>query len=307
MSDASLTLTDLSKTFGAKKPFLSRVKPLGLRAVNGVNLTIRKGEIMGLVGESGCGKSTLARMVAGLIPPSEGSITFGPDVKRRQMVFQDPYSSLNPRWRVGDIVAEPILTHNLRPKDQVKSRVAELLRQVGLAPEHADRYPQDFSGGQRQRICIARALAAEPEFLILDEPTSALDVSVQAQILVLLKDLQRDLGLTCLFITHNLPVLRYMADRIGVMYLGELVELGPADAIFEAPRHPYTAKLIAAVPDLDTSDRSLHPIAGEMPSANARPQGCIFRNRCEKAMEICISTAPKINDVTGHPVACHAA
>lgn len=307
MSEVALEIDGVVKRFGKPASLLQkwrRQEPRQLTAVRGVSFTLRKGEVLGLVGESGCGKSTLARMVAGLMPPSAGRIAFSADMRTRQMIFQDPHSSLNPRWTVGDIIAEPIRVNKLRPNNAVAARVAELLVQVGLPPEGASRYPQDFSGGQRQRISIARALAAEPDFLILDEPTSALDVSVQAQILVLLKKLQADLGLTSLFITHNLPVLRFMADRIGVMYMGELLEIGPAEDIFERPAHPYTAKLIAAVPDLDPIDRRLFPIIGELPDPSQPRQGCAFRGRCGKAQDICASTTPKLTPAGPGLCAC---
>ena len=254
-----------------------RREPAAMRAVDAVSFSIRPGEIFGLVGESGCGKSTLARVVAGLDAGDDRpKFCDGGRARPRAAPADDlpgPFSSLNGRWRVGRIVAEPIRVHHLRKGRAVAQRVVELLEQVGLSASDALKYPHEFSGGQRQRISIARALAGEPDFLILDEPTSALDVSVQAQILNLLKDLQRQLGLTCLFITHNLGVVRMMADRVGVMYLGQIVELGEAASVFAAPRHPYTRLLLDAAPDLDTTDRSLHPIEGELPSPANPPLG----------------------------------
>lgn len=307
-ADDVLALTGVSKTYGGQASLVEKLagqKPRGLRAVRDVSLSIRHGEVLGLVGESGCGKSTLARMVAGLLPASTGEIVFRGGKPRLQMVFQDPFSSLNGRWRVRDIIAEPIRTHRLRKQAEIPQRVAELLEQVGLSPTDGMKFPQAFSGGQRQRISIARALAGEPDFLILDEPTSALDVSVQAQILNLLRDLQSRLGLTSLFITHNLSVVRLMADRIGVMYLGELVELAPSDAIFTQPRHPYTRLLIDAAPDLDAKDRSLHPIPGELPDPSRPPSGCPFRTRCPHAADICAEAPPPLRRDGAHEVRCH--
>ncbi|MAU95221.1 MAG: ABC transporter ATP-binding protein [Fulvimarina sp.] len=302
-----LILNEVSKAYDGRVSMLDRLfgrKAKSLQAVREVSFSIRKGEVMGLVGESGCGKSTIARIAAGLMAPTGGEIGH-PGRLRQQMIFQDPFSSLNPRWRVHDIVAEPIRTHGLRPKQEVSARVAELLTQVGLSEADGAKFPQAFSGGQRQRISIARALAGEPDFLILDEPTSALDVSVQAQILDLLRDLQARLNLTSLFITHNLPVVRLMADRIGVVYLGELVELAPTSAIFEHPRHPYTRLLIDAAPDLDAEDRSLHPIPGELPDPSDPPSGCVFRTRCLFATDRCASERPKLRKIGPGEVRCH--
>lgn len=295
-----LILNHVSKVYRRNQSLLERLKKNetgGTKAVSDVNLTVRHGETMGLVGESGCGKSTLARLVSGLMAPTSGEINFQPNAAgnkpRLQMIFQDPYSSLNGRWTIEDIIAEPIRVHKLRRgRAAIRARVDELLVQVGLSAADAEKYPQEFSGGQRQRICIARALAGEPEFLILDEPTSALDVSVQAQILNLLRDLQKNLHLTSLFITHNLSVVRIMADRIGVMYLGELVEEATSEELFRKPRHPYTRLLIDAAPDMDTSDRSLHPIAGELPNPAFPPSGCRFHTRCPFAQDICRNTSP---------------
>ncbi|MFB9949634.1 ABC transporter ATP-binding protein [Rhizobium puerariae] len=295
-----LILNHVSKIYRRSQGFLERLKKAdasGTKAVSDVSLTVRHGETMGLVGESGCGKSTLARLVSGLMEPTAGEIAFRRDAAGRtprlQMIFQDPYSSLNGRWTIEDIVAEPIRVHRLRQgRAAIRARVDELLTQVGLSPADAEKYPQEFSGGQRQRICIARALAGEPEFLILDEPTSALDVSVQAQILNLLRDLQKNLSLTSLFITHNLSVVRIMADRIGVMYLGELVEEAPSEELFRRPHHPYTRLLIDAAPDMDIGDRSLHPIAGELPNPAFPPRGCRFHTRCPFAGDVCRTTAP---------------
>lgn len=295
-----LILNHVSKVYRRNQSLVERLKKSesgGTKAVSDVSLTVRHGETMGLVGESGCGKSTLARLVSGLMAPTSGEISFPPNASgnkpRLQMIFQDPYSSLNGRWTIEDIIAEPIRVHKLRQgRAAIRARVDQLLVQVGLSAADAEKYPQEFSGGQRQRICIARALAGEPEFLILDEPTSALDVSVQAQILNLLRDLQKNLHLTSLFITHNLSVVRIMADRIGVMYLGELVEEATSEELFRKPRHPYTRLLIDAAPDMDTSDRSLHPIAGELPNPAFPPAGCRFHTRCPFTQDICRNTVP---------------
>jgi peptide/nickel transport system ATP-binding protein len=259
-----------------------------------VSFSVEPGETLALVGESGSGKSTVARLIVGLYTPTEGAVAFSG--RRMQMIFQDPYASLNPRWRVRDIVAEPIRALH------TKSRVDELLVQVGLSPDDGEKYPHEFSGGQRQRISIARALAGEPDFLVCDEPTSALDVSVQAQILNLMSDLQSRLRLTYLFISHNLAVVSQVADRVGVMYFGRIVELAPAAQIFTRPRHPYTRMLLDAVPDLAMTGKPRTPVAGEVPNPLAPPTGCAFHPRCPHANERCRAEVPAvINDV-----ACHA-
>jgi peptide/nickel transport system ATP-binding protein len=292
-----LSLDSVSRDFDVSRPWLNRVlehEPRRLlRAVDRVSFDLDKGETLALVGESGCGKSTVARLIAGLYAPTEGSIEFRG--ARLQMIFQDPYASLNPRWRVRDIIAEPMKALKTRKP------VGELLVQVGLSPDDADKYPHEFSGGQRQRISIARALAGEPELLICDEPTSALDVSVQAQILNLMAELQQRLGLTYLFISHNLAVVSLVADRVGVMYSGRIVELAPAAQIFSRPRHPYTRMLLDAVPDLDMSGRPRTPVAGEVPNPLAPPPGCAFHPRCPHANERCKVEAPPYAD----GIACH--
>jgi peptide/nickel transport system ATP-binding protein len=305
----------LARYFDVSKPLLNRLLEKlprqTLRAVDGVDFTIDKGETLSFVGESGCGKSTLARLVVGLYPPSRGTMEFdGTDMaKRFQMIFQDPYASLNPRWRVGKIIAEPIVVHGLmRDRTEIRKRVDELLRQVGLAPADQEKFPHEFSGGQRQRISIARALSSNPEFLVCDEPTSALDVSVQAQILNLMKDLQRELGLTYLFISHNLAVVYYISDRVGVMYLGKLVEIADVKTLFSRPVHPYTRMLLDAIPDLDMSGRPRTPVAGEVPNPINPPSGCTFHPRCPHANDRCRVEAPVAKRVmTGAVVACHAA
>jgi peptide/nickel transport system ATP-binding protein len=319
----------LAKRFDVSPPWLERVleqRPrMLLRAVDGVDLAIERGETFALVGESGCGKSTIARLIVGLYAPSAGSIAFDGTIiagdgasndpaavramrRRMQMIFQDPYASLNPRWRVADIVAEPIRAH--RPdttRDDAARQVAALLEQVGLAPVDAQKFPHQFSGGQRQRISIARALAARPEFLICDEPTSALDVSVQAQVLNLMRDLQRELSLTYLFISHNLAVVHHLADRVAVMYLGRIVEVAPTRPLFRAPQHPYTRMLLDAVPDISATGQRRTSVAGEVPNPLDPPAGCAFHPRCPLAMERCRREVPALRlREGGREAACHA-
>ncbi|MFC7462528.1 ABC transporter ATP-binding protein [Hydrogenophaga defluvii] len=282
-----------------------------VRALAGVSLSVPRGSTFSLVGESGCGKTTLARIVAGLDRASSGSVAFTADATARaprvQMVFQDPYASLNPRWRIGRTIAEPLLFQRLRPADQVPARVAELLQRVGLSAADAEKYPHEFSGGQRQRISIARALAGEPDFLVCDEPTSALDVSVQAQILNLLKRLEAEDGLTSLFISHNLAVVRFVSTTVGVMYLGRLVEVAPTETLFDAPRHPYTQLLLAAIPRVGQGRREAAVPAGDLPSPLAPPPGCTFHPRCALAAEVCRREVPELRVLPdGAAVACHA-
>jgi peptide/nickel transport system ATP-binding protein len=271
-----------------------------------------------LVGESGCGKSTVARLAVGLYRPSAGQVMFdGRDLaearaasdqrRRMQMIFQDPYASLNPRWRVRDIIAEPLRAFRLLPSRAAEeARVAELLTQVGLSPLDGHKFPHEFSGGQRQRISIARALSSNPEFLVCDEPTSALDVSVQAQILNLMKELQSRMGLTYLFISHNLAVVRQVSDQIGVMYLGRIAELAPAESLFRRPRHPYTRALMEAIPDLDMTGRARIPVGGEVPSPITPPTGCAFHPRCPLAGPRCKAERPELKPAGDAMVACHA-
>jgi peptide/nickel transport system ATP-binding protein len=293
-----LRLDSVSRDFDVSRPWLNRMierEPRRtLRAVDRISFEISKGETLALVGESGCGKSTVARLIAGLYAPTEGRIEF--HGRRLQMIFQDPYASLNPRWRVRSIIAEPLQFLN------DKKAVESFLVQVGLSPDDAERYPHEFSGGQRQRISIARALAGEPDLLICDEPTSALDVSVQAQILNLMADLQSRLGLTYLFISHNLAVVSLVADRVGVMYLGRIVEMAGAAALFSRPRHPYTRMLLEAVPDLGMTGKPRTPVAGEVPNPLAPPAGCAFHPRCPHANARCRGEIPRFGD----GVACHA-
>ncbi|MCX7960816.1 MAG: ATP-binding cassette domain-containing protein [Burkholderiales bacterium] len=325
MASALLRLEEVGRDFDVSRPWLNRVLEglprQILRAVDGVSFEVRRGETLALVGESGCGKSTVARLIVGLYEPSRGRIEFDGVVltdprrraevrrvrRRMQMIFQDPYASLNPRWRVREVIAEPLRVLGLAAsKSEIEARVAELLRQVGLAPEDAEKYPHEFSGGQRQRISIARALAGRPDFLVCDEPTSALDVSVQAQILNLMTELQDRLRLTYLFISHNLAVVSHIADRIGVMYLGRIVELADAGRLFSNPRHPYTRMLLDAVPDLEMSGKPRTPVAGEVPNPLAPPSGCAFHPRCPHAAERCRRERPMLREAGDTRVACHA-
>jgi peptide/nickel transport system ATP-binding protein len=320
-----LELRDLVMHFAVKGEGAVRRGTAKVQAVDGINLTLHEGENLGLVGESGCGKSTTGRLIARLLTPTSGQILFrGKDISRLsdramrpyrreiQLIFQDPYSSLNPRHTVGAIIGTPLRVHNLVPKDRVLPRVQELLEVVGLNPEHYNRYPHEFSGGQRQRIGIARALAMEPKIIIADEPVSALDVSIQAQVMNLLEDLQQEFNLAFMFIAHDLGVVRHFCDRIAVMYLGRIVETGPRDIIYGAPQHPYTQALLSAVPDLGvvrgTPPKSRIRLAGDPPSPINPPSGCRFRTRCWKAQDICAEVDPDLFQVgTDQRAACHFA
>ncbi len=332
MSAPLVAVEGLAKTFDVSAPWLNRVaerKPRQfVHAVDDVGFTIDRGTTLALVGESGCGKSTVARLLVGLHAPTRGRVVFdGIDTvgaggarpasirRRMQMIFQDPYASLNPRWKVIDIVAEPLREHGFGDdaggggaavRQRVTDRVGELLASVGLAVADADKFPHQFSGGQRQRISIARALATQPEFLICDEPTSALDVSVQAQVLNIMKDLQVRHGLTYLFISHNLAVVRHVSDRVGVMYLGRVVELADKALLFARPRHPYTRMLLDAIPDIHMSGRARTPVQGEVPNPLNPPSGCAFNPRCPHANERCRVERPKLLAIDGVQVACHA-
>ena len=326
MSERALVqVTGLGRVYDVSKPWLNRVldrsPKMLLTAAADVTFSITRNETFALVGESGSGKSTIAKMVVGLLPPTTGEVIIdgismgrsGRNAEREklrhriQMIFQDPYASLNPRWRAHDIIAEPLRAFRLtKGRGETTARVGELLRFVGLDPSDAVKYPHEFSGGQRQRIAIARALASNAEFLVCDEPTSALDVSVQAQILNLMRDLQDQLGLTYLLISHNLAVVRHMATRIGVMYLGRLVEVAPSRELFRNPQHPYTRMLLDAVPDLDLTGRARRPIEGEIPNPINPPPGCPFHPRCPHANERCRRERPKLIMAAGGLAACHA-
>ena len=316
---------DLRRIFDVSKPWLNRIIEGGhielLKAVDGVSFDIKKGETFALVGESGSGKTTVARMVVGLLPPSSGDVVIDgvsmadpkqAQARRRlrrriQMIFQDPYASLNPRWRVRDIIAEPLRTHRLCAGErELDARIDELLVKVGLAPADGEKYPHEFSGGQRQRVSVARALAGTPDFIVCDEPTSALDVSVQAQILNLMKDLQRALGLTYLFISHNLAVVYHLSTRVGVMYLGRLVEIADTARLFAHPLHPYTRLLLATLPDMSMSGRKREPVAGEVPNPIDPPAGCAFHPRCPYANDRCRQERPVLIEHQWARVACHA-
>lgn len=306
----------LSKTF----PVKGQGKGAALHAVSGVDLAVYEGETLALVGESGCGKSTLGRLLLGLLLPTQGQVFFdGQDLaalpparlralrRQMQLVFQDTAAALNPRWTVGQSLAEPLRIHNLCPRGEYAARGAALLTQVGLAPDLLDRYPHQLSGGQRQRVGLARALALSPRLVVCDEPVSALDVSVQAQMLNLLADLQRAQGLTYVLISHDLGVVRHSADRVCVMFLGRVCEVGPTQALFSAPRHPYTKFLLDSVPRPDPTRRgeSGPPLAGEIPSPVHPPSGCRFRTRCPYAQDICAQTVPPLTGAGDHQAACH--
>ncbi len=325
MTDALLSVRDLSKRYGLPRGALAALlqqKRQWLHAVEGVSLALRRGETLGLIGESGCGKSTLARTVLRLHEPDGGRITFdGVDVtalphdaltalrRRMQIIFQDPYASLNPRKSVGQIVALPLRIHGLAKGKRARDQAAAMLESVGLRAAHLDRFPHQFSGGQRQRIGIARALILNPDFVVCDEPVSALDVSIQAQVIALLRRLKRERGLTYLFISHDISVVGHMSDRIAVMYLGSLVETGPTRALLAKPRHPYTAALLAAVPRIDGSTEPKRMRAtGDLPSPLNPPPGCKYHPRCPIAIERCRQEIPVLRDLgAGISVACHLA
>ena len=313
---------NLVKHFPIRRGVIFQRQVGEVKAVDGVSFDVMRGETLGLVGETGCGKSTTARLIVRLLDPTSGEVRFdGEEISARkgeglkalhremQMIFQDPYSSLNPRKTVGSIIAEPFAIHGLlKGQGERKRRVQELMDRVGLNPEHYNRYPHEFSGGQRQRIGVARAIALEPKLLVADEPVSALDVSIQAQVLNLLRGLQRDMGLTLVFIAHDLSVVRHMCDRVAVMYLGKVVELAPNDALYGFPRHPYTGALLAAVPVPDPiagrGTRQL--LTGDVPSPANPPQACRFHTRCPKAQELCSTEEPAFEDKGGGTLAaCH--
>ncbi|MGR3495664.1 ABC transporter ATP-binding protein [Citreimonas sp.] len=318
---ALIKVEGLTRVFDVSKPWLNRVierKPRALlTAVSDVSFEIEENSVYALVGESGSGKSTIGKIMVGLVPPSKGRVEVdGVDLATEkdddkveavraeiQMIFQDPYASLNPRWRVRDIIAEPVAARG----GDTKGLAEKLLEQVGLSAADASKYPHEFSGGQRQRICIARALASNPKIIVCDEPTSALDVSVQSQVLNLMTDLREELGLTYLFISHDLTVVQHMADRIGVLYLGRLVEEAPRDRLFDAPKHPYTQMLFDAAPRMDAFGREVEPPKGEIPDAINPPPGCAFHPRCPIAIDRCKTERPLMRPIGDTRVACHRA
>lgn len=322
MSQNLIEVKNLKKYFPIKSGVLKNT--VGhVKAVDDVSFSIKEGRVMGLVGESGCGKTTAGRAILNLLPKTEGTVTFeGRDIHtlsrkeskhlrtRMQIIFQDPYSSLNPRLPVSEIVGEAMMEHGLvKSKAEMNERVVEVISKCGLFPEQASRYPHQFSGGQRQRICIARALAVNPKFIVCDEAVSALDVSIQSQIINLLKDMQEELGLTYLFISHDLSVVKFISDDVGVMYLGQIVEMGDKDSIFRNPLHPYTQALLSAVPSFDPSKRSQGNrilLQGDIPSPAKPPSGCRFHTRCPHVMDVCKSVQPENLEVEpGHFVMCH--
>ena len=312
-----IQVNNLKKYFTARKSGFFEKHGI-IKALNGVSFSIPEGATLGLVGESGSGKTTAARSILRLIEPDAGSVTVdGTDIlalsrqemrkfrKNMQIVFQDPYSSLDPRMTIGKIISEPLRVHTKLSKAEIHERLLELINMVGLSKEHADRYPHEFSGGQRQRVGIARAISLNPKFIILDEPVSALDVSIQGQILNLLKDLQRTINLTYLFVAHDLAVVKHMSDRIAVMYLGSIVEENSVENLYKKPLHPYTVSLLSSIPQPGLGKRGFTVLKGEIPSPENPPQGCLFHPRCARAMDICKYDPPVMKNSEDGSVACH--
>lgn len=322
MSSPLLTVTGLKKHFPITSPGLFKRQTGSVKAVDGISLEVFPGETLGLVGESGCGKSTAGRSILRLLEPTDGQITFnGQDItaakkkdlvklrREMQMIFQDPYSSLNPRHTVGAIIGAPFSVQRVKPEGGVRKTVQDLMARVGLNPEHYNRYPNEFSGGQRQRIGIARAIALRPKLIVCDEPVSALDVSIQAQVLNLLDDIQKEFGISYIFVAHDLSVVRHISDRVAVMYLGKIMESAPQEELYSKPRHPYTHALLSAVPVADPDierKRERIIISGDLPSPSNPPSGCVFRTRCWKAQDLCATQEPQLVEITpGHKLACH--
>jgi len=322
VGEVLLEVTDLKKHFPVKKPGVIRLPDDPVKAVDGISLSVRRGETVGLVGESGCGKSTAGRTMLRLLDPTAGTITFaGEDItaaqgnhlrrlrREMQMVFQDPYGSLNPRHSIGKIIASPFEIQKVKPTGGVKAAVQQLMERVGLNPEHYNRYPHEFSGGQRQRIGVARAIALHPQLIVCDEPVSALDVSIQAQVVNLLEDIQQEQNLAYVFIAHDLSVIRHISDRVVVMYLGKVMEYADRDTLYAAPRHPYTKALLSAVPVPDPGHAARVErirLVGDLPSPANPPSGCVFRTRCWKAQDKCAEVVPPLADIEpDHLVACH--
>ena len=322
MTAPLLKVTDLQKHFPINSTGLFKRQVGSVKAVDGISLEVFPGETLGLVGESGCGKSTAGRSILRLLEPTGGQIEFnGQDIvkakkkdlvklrREMQMIFQDPFSSLNPRHTVGAIIGAPFAVQNVKPEGGVRKTVQELMERVGLNPEHYNRYPNEFSGGQRQRIGIARAIALKPKLIVCDEPVSALDVSIQAQVLNLLDDIQKDFGISYIFVAHDLSVVRHISDRVAVMYLGKIMESAAQEELYANPLHPYTHALLSAVPVADPDlehKRERIIVSGELPSASNPPSGCVFRTRCWKAQDRCTTEVPQLLEISpGHKVACH--